>query len=286
VKLHLQLADWLRKHAAADRNSITVTIAPAQASRTFQIELPRWSLRVLGVSLIAGFVLVVAGGILYGRLIRDALLLRETRLENVQLRARADKIKDLESQIAQIDHVRRQLYSIAGVPDSMSIDSDTRTPDDPMTIIAEPAALGNGIADSPMAAGAHLRDLPFRGPVSRGYSAGRKLSPEHSGIDIAGPEGAAVSAAGDGVVVFAGWDPTFGNLLVLRHGDGWETKYGHSASLFVTVGDSVRAGQTISLLGSTGKSSAPHLHFEIVHNGAPIDPGDCFPALRSKATER
>ncbi len=214
------------------------------------------------------------------------VLLREIRLENVQLRARADKIKDLEGQIAQIDQVRRQLYTIAGIPDTMWVDSDVRTPDDPMSIIAEPATLENGIADSPTAAGAQLRDLPFRGPVSRGFSSGRKLSPEHSGVDIAGPEGAAVSAAGDGVVVFAGWDSTFGNLLVLRHGNGWETKYGHNASLFVTVGDSVRAGQTISLLGSTGKSSAPHLHFEIVHDGAPIDPGDCFPALYSKAAGR
>ena len=279
MALHSRLAAWLRRHAAEDRNSFTVTIAPAQAGRTFQIELPQWSLRVVGVALVAGFILVVAGGILYGKLIRDALVLREVREENVQLRARVERITDLENQITQLDRIRRQLYTLAGVPDTMSIDSGDAIANDAMTIIAEPTKRGS-TQDDLLASGSPLSELPFHGPVSRGFSEGRKRSPDHTGVDIAGSDGAPVAAAGDGIVTFAGWDDTFGNLLILRHEDGWQTKYGHNASLFVSVGDSVRAGQTVALLGNTGKSSAPHLHFEIIHNGTAIDPGSRFAALR------
>jgi murein DD-endopeptidase MepM/ murein hydrolase activator NlpD len=280
VKLHRRFADWLRRHAAEDRNSFTVTVAPAQAGRTFQIELPRWSLRVAGAVLIAGFVLVVAGGILYGKLIRDALQLREVREENVQLRARAGRILELESQVAQLDRIRAQLYTLAGVPDTIWSGDAEQGAKDPVSAVVEPAGRKDGTGDASMATASPLRETPFRGPVSRGFSAGREGAPEHTGVDIAGANGSPVLAAGDGRVEFAGWDSTFGNLVVIRHGGGWVTKYGHNTSLLVARGDSVRAGQTISSLGSTGMSSAPHLHFEVVHNGRAMDPGQTISTLR------
>lgn len=278
MKFHRRLANWLARHAAEDRNSITITIAPAQAGRTFQLEVPQWSLRVVGVVLIVGFMLVVAGGILYGKLIHDALELRGIREENVQLRSRAERITQLEQQVSELDKVRRQLYAMAGVPDTAGVDRPQTAAEDSMSIVAEPAA--GEATDLPETMGGPLRNLPFHGPVSRGFSTVRGRTPEHTGVDIAGPEGAPVAAAGSGLVTFSGWDNTYGNLLVIRHGDGWETRYGHNASLMVELGDSVRTGQTIALLGNTGKSSAPHLHFEIVRDGKTVDPGDYFKELR------
>jgi murein DD-endopeptidase MepM/ murein hydrolase activator NlpD len=109
---------------------------------------------------------------------------------------------------------------------------------------------------------------------------------EHAGVDIAGAEGVPIAAAADGRVTFAGWDSTFGHLLILRHRGGWDTKYGHAQKLLVALGDSVQAGSVIALLGSTGRSSAPHLHFEVVKDGVTVDPADYFAAYRSTISER
>ncbi|MDM7913972.1 MAG: M23 family metallopeptidase [Candidatus Eisenbacteria bacterium] len=83
-------------------------------------------------------------------------------------------------------------------------------------------------------------------------------------------------AAADGIVEFASWDAVFGNLVILRHDDGWVSRYGHNEQLLVAESDSVRAGQAIARLGSTGQSSAPHLHFEIAKEGRPFGPGRFF----------
>jgi murein DD-endopeptidase MepM/ murein hydrolase activator NlpD len=287
------LVNWLRKHAEADRNSITVTVAPAQAERTFQIDLPRWSLRLLAVILIVSFVLVLAGGILYGKLLRDAVVLREVRQENEVLRARAARLKEIEEDVAQLERVRKQLYAIAGVPEAEAgsiaekeapagehtMDSPEAHSETPRTDATSP---DREAPSSPAAMGAPLTTLPYRGPISRGFSIASGRSPEHTGVDVAGREGADVLAAGDGMVIFAGEDETFGNLVIIAHPGGWETKYGHNRTLLVAQGDSVRSGQTIALLGSTGKSSAPHVHFEIHHDGTAVDPGSCFPAYRSR----
>jgi murein DD-endopeptidase MepM/ murein hydrolase activator NlpD len=274
------IANWLRRHAAADRNSITVTIAPSQAERTFQIDLPRWSLRLLGAILVASFVLVLVGGVLYGRLIRDAVVLREVRQENELLRARAARLEVIEKDVAQLDRVRKQLYAIAGVPDA---DAGTIEPKEEVaegTGSASVAEAANGTGET--AAVSPLNTIPIRGPISRGFSAESGRSPEHAGVDIAGREGADVVAAADGRVEFSGQDETFGNMLIIRHADSWETMYGHNKTLLVQQGDSVRAGQKVALLGSTGKSSAPHLHFEVHHEGTTVDPGAYFPAYRSR----
>lgn len=282
------IANWLRRHAAADRNSITVTVAPAQAERTFQIDLPRWSLRLLGAILVASFVLVLVGGVLYGKLIRDAVVLREIRQENEILRARAARLEEIERDVAHLDRVRKQLYAIAGIQDAEAGSVERAQGDE--------SPGGTGSADGQestdpqtsidggtrTALPAPISSAPLRGPVSRGFSPASERSLEHFGVDIAGREGADVVAAGPGEVAFAGQDETFGNLLIVRHADGWETRYGHNKNLLVAQGDTVRAGQVIALLGSTGKSSAPHLHFEVYHDGTAMDPGIYFPAYRSK----
>lgn len=271
-----RLAAWLRRHAAEDRNSITLTIAPSQAERTFQLELPRWSLRFLGLILASALVLVLVGGVLYGKLIRDSVLLRQIRDENMVLRERAARLDQIEANLREIDRVRRQLLSLAGMEEEGNASSWTGDRGDSLLILAEPLGDSQEGTLSPQTRGTPLRQIPLRGPVSRGHTAGRGGRPKHSGVDIAGMAGAPVAAAADGRVAMAGWDETFGKLLVLRHRDGWETRYGHNDGIVVSVGDSVEAGQTIALVGSTGRSSAPHLHFEVLKDGRPVDPGEYF----------
>lgn len=117
------------------------------------------------------------------------------------------------------------------------------------------------------------RGLPLAGRTSRGYqplAANPQL--RHHGIDIAAREGSPIRAPADGIVVYAGPDDVFGMLLIVDHGNGFKTLYGHNSRLNVRVGDSVSRGDIIALSGNTGESTAPHLHYEIRQNDQAIDP--------------
>lgn len=94
----------------------------------------------------------------------------------------------------------------------------------------------------------------------------------HTGIDLGDPYGAPVSASKSGVVVYSGWISGYGNTIIIDHGGGVQTLYAHNSELLVGVGETVYRGQTISLVGSTGMSTGPHIHWEIRINGQHIDP--------------
>jgi murein DD-endopeptidase MepM/ murein hydrolase activator NlpD len=94
----------------------------------------------------------------------------------------------------------------------------------------------------------------------------------HAGLDLAVPYGSAVVARSPGVVVFAGWLGGYGNCVEVDHGGGVRTRYGHLARTLVVPGTQVSAGMTLGVVGSTGRSTGPHLHYEVRVNGAPINP--------------
>jgi len=119
-------------------------------------------------------------------------------------------------------------------------------------------------------------EWPAKGWVSSRF--GRRRSPWtgkskfHSGIDIANRRGTAVYSPGGAVVEFAGKNGRYGRTIVLKHGQGLTTLYGHLSKIHVKKGDRVRKNQKIGNIGSTGKSTNPHLHYEVRVNGIPIDP--------------
>ena len=94
----------------------------------------------------------------------------------------------------------------------------------------------------------------------------------HKGIDFAAKDGSDIFAVANGVVTWSGRRYGYGNLVEINHGNGYVTRYGHNAETLVKVGDSVRRGQAISLMGSTGRSTGPHVHFEVLKNDRQIDP--------------
>lgn len=96
----------------------------------------------------------------------------------------------------------------------------------------------------------------------------------HSGIDIGGEYGAEIKAARGGVVSHSGWIDGYGNTVMIEHGDGLVTLYGHNQSVAVSVGETVKQGQVIAYCGSTGNSTGPHCHFEVRLNGEPVSPYD------------
>lgn len=94
----------------------------------------------------------------------------------------------------------------------------------------------------------------------------------HSGMDMAAPGGSPILAAANGTVKFAGWNGGYGNCVIIDHGGGIQTLYGHSSKLLVSVGQTVSRGEKIALVGTTGTSTGNHLHFEVLNNGAATDP--------------
>ncbi|MFH7030320.1 MAG: murein hydrolase activator EnvC family protein [Heteroscytonema crispum UTEX LB 1556] len=96
----------------------------------------------------------------------------------------------------------------------------------------------------------------------------------HSGIDFAGNYSSTIRAADSGTVIVAGWYGGYGNAVVIDHGKGITTLYGHSSQLYVSEGQSVQRGQAIAAVGSTGLSTGPHLHFEVRRDGTPVDPAN------------
>lgn len=132
--------------------------------------------------------------------------------------------------------------------------------------------------------GASMGDLtaPVSGSVTSGFGyrppdeTSGIGSTDHMGIDIGAPEGTPVGAAGAGTVTQAGWYGGYGNAVIIDHGNGLESLYGHLSEVLVNVGDLVTKLQTIGLVGSTGNSTGPHLHFGLMQDGAWIDPSALF----------
>ncbi len=94
----------------------------------------------------------------------------------------------------------------------------------------------------------------------------------HSGIDIASSYGTAIRASDGGTVVFTGWKGTYGKLVIVDHGNGYQTYYAHCSSILVSAGSKVYQGQTIARMGATGRATGTHLHFEVRANGTPVNP--------------
>jgi murein DD-endopeptidase MepM/ murein hydrolase activator NlpD len=111
---------------------------------------------------------------------------------------------------------------------------------------------------------------PARGQLTSRF--GWRVTGHHNGIDIAAPRGSPILVAKDGRVVFAGWYFGYGLAVVVDHGNGISTIYGHASKLLASIGQIVETGQVIALVGSTGDATGPHLHFEIRTNGIPLNP--------------
>jgi len=122
---------------------------------------------------------------------------------------------------------------------------------------------------------------PAGRPIAKGWISsyfGKRTDPfsgrleMHKGMDLAGKKGSDVIATASGVVTWSGERYGYGNLVEINHGNGYVTRYGHNEEILVKVGDSVERGQSISKMGSTGRSTGPHVHYEVLLNDRQIDP--------------
>lgn len=243
---------------------LNIMIVPegAEDSRTYRIRYG-W-LKAAGVTLtgIALAVLVMGGS--WWHLARRAARADELEREVAELRVEAARVEELAGELhrleTQYDRVR----------DMFGVRQPTGTPD---LWLPPPAPRRSRGASRRLEEGP---SLPTSWPLTeRGFVTQKLLDgdgEEHPGVDIAVPTDSYIRAAGGGTVVDVGEDPVYGRFVVIDHGDGYQTLYAHASENLVRRGQQVWRNEVIALSGSTGRSTAPHLHFEITLNGQPVDP--------------
>lgn len=120
-----------------------------------------------------------------------------------------------------------------------------------------------------------FQSWPVRGQISSAF--GTRYGRPHEGLDIAADSGRAIRAIESGTVVWSGWRGTYGNTVIINHGQGVRSLYAHASRLEVSQGEYVKKGQVIARVGSTGHSTGPHLHLEVLYRGNPVDPQNHLP---------
>jgi len=242
---------------------ISVIVVPdgGRESRTFRLSYRTLSLAAAGI-LVGALVLTTMAGswwYLAARAARVSALEAEVSAhagERVRMEAFAGQLAELEGRYEQI----RQLFGT----ESAQIASDLWLPP------PAPRSPGSRLDPDPNGSLPTSWPLTQRGFITQVLLAGEEG--QHPGLDIAVPTDSYIRAAGAGIVVDVGEDPVYGRFVALDHGDGYRSLYAHASETLVETGQRVRRNEVIALSGSTGRSTAPHLHFEILLNGEAVDP--------------
>jgi murein DD-endopeptidase MepM/ murein hydrolase activator NlpD len=262
------------------RAGYTVLIHRDGVLSSRQLRLPLWAVRVLlvaGVALAATVVVLVA---LYGPIVKAAARVPTLEREVARLRGENARVTELAERLdeaeARYAHLRGMLSGGVNIPELRAESSAASRPADEPLYVA-PAILARA-PQLDSASEATGPSVPHRWPLAvgsyrtRGLAQGDPSVETHAGLDLAVPVGSEVRASGGGVVKRTGVDSAYGEFVLLGHPDGYETMYGHLSRILVASGTMVRAGQVIALSGNSGRSTAPHLHFEVRRNGRSVDP--------------
>ncbi|HEX8392090.1 MAG TPA: M23 family metallopeptidase [Longimicrobium sp.] len=245
---------------------ILVTRDRDLSTRSYELtdrQIRRWKT----IAVVAGTLLVLmAGSWLW--LAAQAARVPSLRSEVRELRRDRARAAQLESSLKQMESDYAKVRAMLG-PDSAALPAHGEA--------ARPAAAADTAGDSDAEGdqAPAISSLPRRWPltshgyVTRGHLAALGL---HPGMDIAVAAGSRILAAGGGVVAEVGEDSVYGRYVRIAHRDGYESVYGHASKLLVRARQPVSAGRVIALSGSTGVSTAPHLHFEIRKDGRAVDP--------------
>lgn len=290
-------ATSVRRH----RQQVQILMIPDDQAEPRHYSL---SVRKLKVMRVAGVVLavhLVVGVIAYFQWARLALANSELQRVNNQLVENSRKVYELAALFQKLEDSDAKLRSALGLGEgheSQSLDSEALQSRPQRGLPPEPPAQPQrvkpvevnlseklGFLQQSREIGIHeyLQSLPTYLPVAgiltRNYSA---EGTAHFGIDIAAPRGTFISSAGDGVVIFSGWTQDLGNMVIVYHGNGFFTYYGHTQRNLVLRSTLVRKGDHIALVGSSGESTAPHLHFELWKDGVALNPAEYILAFARK----
>jgi murein DD-endopeptidase MepM/ murein hydrolase activator NlpD len=246
----------------------TVIIVPVDGEGTRSFRVSSRALRI-GVSLLAG----------------GAVTLAVVLATWWYFAAAAARVPELEQEVARLGAENAQVEELARTLDRLQ-----REYEKVRGMLGAEVRVAGGQAERPPAAGTEdgatgpastglSPEIPTSWPlatsgfVTQMHSAEGSDDGRHPGLDIAVAQDSYIRASGAGVVLEADADSIYGLYVLIEHGtSGYRSMYGHASRLFVAPGDSVRQNQVIALSGNTGRSTAPHLHFEILQDGRPVDP--------------
>jgi len=215
---------------------------------------------------------------------------KDIKIEQLESEATTlyEKSSEIQYKLQELENIKRQLEKIAGINsfsrgNSLSSKPQPKTLEDVQMLeqtLEEKEKEFEDFINQLEKRLEYLQTVPDLWPTTGRLTStfGSRKDPIsknkkfHSGIDIANLRGTNVWAAARGKVVFSGYKSGYGKLIIIDHGNGYKTLYAHNSKLLVEVGDTVDKGQTIAKMGSTGRSTGSHLHFEIHYNDNPIDP--------------
>lgn len=244
----------------------TVLIVPPDAEGTRTFRVSRRLLR-FGSGVVVGAAAVVAVLLAtWWYFAAAAARVPELEQEIVRLENENARVEELAGALVRIQNEYAKVRRLLGADVRLS-GSD-----------AEPLPSAEGRADPQTPRTGLSPEIPTSWPlvtagfVTQAHAAAGEEG-QHPGLDIAVAQDSYIRASGAGVVLEAGSDSVYGLYVLIEHGNsGYRSMYGHASRLFVAPGDTVRQNQVIALSGNTGRSTAPHLHFEILQDGQPVDP--------------
>ncbi len=285
---------------------LTFIIIPETADKPYRFNLSLSFLKTLAVSI--GFLLIITIGLciaFYGtRLEIGALneLKKDNGRKSETINLLKEEIKEMEAQKESITKKQSEIKKLMGIKEDARYEIKSSDGgmggDDKNGYIPEYADVLGQVQEvktyldrqeqelDELIAQVdnrtdYFRALPNQWPVNGNVTStygwrdspfGGKTRSFHNGIDIASDVGADVVAAADGRVVFSGYQPVYGRTIIIEHAYNFKTKYGHNSALLVELGDTVKKGDVIAKVGSTGRSTGPHLHFTVYKSGNTQDP--------------
>lgn len=261
----------------ANKKKYTICLIPSDHGPQKMVEVNAGVLRfviflsvILLILIILSYIFLIPRATRYENLHREVTELESDRARYIQM------MEDFRKMQSMYQYVRRLLgVDMMASMDSLSA-SDSLTVHTPS--VRRDVVILDNIPSVP----------PVKGMITQRFDAGMPelFTDQHKGIDIACREGTPVHAAASGWIVFSGWTLGLGNTVIISHGSGYVTVYGHNSINLVRNRQSVERGQRIALSGNSGYSSGPHLHFEILRNGQAMDPSLYIPEYSVKDRER
>ena len=245
---------------------VTFMFIPEGTGSRHEFRMRQWVLKSIVIGFAILLLSIIAFFSFYSLVLARAAMTDKLKSENERLRKYYYKVQLLEENLMQTREVVERLTKMAGIdfefpeiPDDSTLFASLDKPS--QAILSRPATI-----DVTIPAG-----LPLQGFITQDFEID-DVDHLHPGIDLACAVGTPVLATADGIVDFALFDSTYGNMIIIKHNDSISTIYGHNDTLLVEMGEMVSAGSRIALSGNTGKSTAPHLHYEIRINNNPINP--------------
>jgi murein DD-endopeptidase MepM/ murein hydrolase activator NlpD len=247
-----------------DDRHLTIIVVPHGELDTRSFVISYGKLKVLVVAGVASLLAFAIALAFFFPLLAQGTQVPALKRQLEELAAERARVVQLARDLAEVEAQYERVRQMLGADATVDGDSSVLPP-------LRRDTTGTSMNDDPDATASliDLWPLQVSGFITRSVNDGRST---HTGVDIAVPANSYIRAAGPGTVRVAGVDDVYGQYIVIDHGGDLESVYGHASRLYVTAGDRVLRAEVIGLSGSTGRSTAPHLHFEIRRGGKAVDP--------------